>query len=770
MIYSSFHITEKNIPYYVKSLNKFRPDAIDGFFTCMCDVASYIERHNIPLKFRPVAVFPTSETLTQSGRDLLERVFGCKVYDQYASSEGAPFVTECKDQKLHIELATGVFEHLSEDDTEILVTSFTTYGTPLIRYRIGDRMEFDAPDGCSCGMSGPLVRQIQGRRLDFLYTPDGAKINAGNVANLLKNLPNVIIRAQLKPDNWNEITPDRIVPDEYIFVYLLTPSKYKHQIISEYAKISGLKVAAIVNINGRYEPLDKNFAHYPINDCGPEEFLAYMRDAAAVFTDSFHGLCFSINFNKDFYLFIKEGNAFNKARNNRFESLLRLTGLESRIINGISSAKALLSIDKIDYTSVNSVIEDMRNFSLNWLEDQLRNSKAPAANRLLYIADTTRCTGCAACANTCPKNCIKMTADNEGFLRPVIDTAICVECRACENVCPVLHHTSDNDILTAYAAKSTSDALSNSTSGGVAYELSKHVIDQGGIVYGCALDENLHAHHIRVDNANDLCKLSKSKYVQSEIGDSFKRVKEDLVAGKSVMFTGLPCQVYALRNYLNKEYDNLLLVDLICHGVPSPGVWDRYVKEVAENNGAQPVSVNFRDKSNGYAAPKMKFSFADGSHSSVAVGEDPYFRCFLMNLFLRESCHNCSFKGGNRVGDITLGDFYGIEKIIPEYAIDNKGVSVVLVYNEKGRTALLQCDDFLNPVEVDAAAALKQNGLYWNSARKPSKRNTFFEEYARGVSVGKYFKKNFKRILLINWLKKLPGFAQIYRLLKSRTR
>lgn len=205
MIYSSFHLTEENMGYYVESLNRYQPDAIDGFFTSMCDLAGYIERHNIPLTFRPKAIFPTSETLTKVGREQLERVFGCKVYDQYASSEGAPFVTECVKQVLHMELASGVFEHIGPDDDEVLVTSFTTHGTPLIRYRIGDRMTFLEENRCDCGLNGPVVGEIRGRRLDFLYTPQGAKMNAGNVANLLKNLPNAVIRAQFRQQRMDEV-------------------------------------------------------------------------------------------------------------------------------------------------------------------------------------------------------------------------------------------------------------------------------------------------------------------------------------------------------------------------------------------------------------------------------------------------------------------------------------------------------------------------------------------------------------------------------------
>ncbi len=206
MIYSSFHITEENMKYYVESLNKFKPHAIDGFFMSMCDIAGYIGRHNIKLEFQPIAIFPTSETLTQSGRELLERVFKCKVYDQYASSEGAPFVTECPNQTLHIELASGVFEHFEDGSDEVLVTSFTTHGTPLIRYRIGDSMKFANENAsCACGLQSPVVLEIQGRRLDFLYTVNGAKISTVNVANSFKNIPNALIRAQAIQEKLDEI-------------------------------------------------------------------------------------------------------------------------------------------------------------------------------------------------------------------------------------------------------------------------------------------------------------------------------------------------------------------------------------------------------------------------------------------------------------------------------------------------------------------------------------------------------------------------------------
>ena len=207
MIYTPFRLSEENIKYYVNSLNRFKPHAMEGYFSSMCDIAQYIERHQLSLAFTPIAIFPTSETLTKSGRELLERVFRCKVYDQYASSEGAPFVTECSCQTLHMEMASGVFEPFEEDSNEVLVTSFTSHGTPLIRYQIGDAMIFseESTENCHCGLDAPIIREIQGRTLDFLYTADGVKMNAANVTNLFKVVENAIVRTQIIQNQKDEI-------------------------------------------------------------------------------------------------------------------------------------------------------------------------------------------------------------------------------------------------------------------------------------------------------------------------------------------------------------------------------------------------------------------------------------------------------------------------------------------------------------------------------------------------------------------------------------
>ena len=196
MMFSTFHITEDNLKYYVEGLNKFKPDSIDGFFMAMCDVASYIDRHHIKLTFKPVAIFPTSETITDSGRELIERVFGCKVYNQYASSEGAPFITECRCGRLHMNMASGYIEEIDPQTHEVAITGFTTHGTPLIRYKIGDCIKISDKTDCECGIQSVMVESIDGRRMSFLYSSSGAKISEVNIANMLKHVPPSLIHTQ----------------------------------------------------------------------------------------------------------------------------------------------------------------------------------------------------------------------------------------------------------------------------------------------------------------------------------------------------------------------------------------------------------------------------------------------------------------------------------------------------------------------------------------------------------------------------------------------
>lgn len=215
MLYSSFHLTEENIPYYIESLNNFKPEAIDGFVSSIYEIAFYIKRKNVKLEFQPKVIFPTSETLTEEHRKTIEEAFNCKVRDQYASSEGAPFVWECEYGNLHYDITTGVIENI-DNSNEILVTSFLNYGTPLIRYRIGDSMVFEESNKmCECGFNTPLIKSIEGRKVDYLYSTKGAKINLGNVSNIFKNVPNTIIKSQLIQESMNHLTVKIVVDNNF---------------------------------------------------------------------------------------------------------------------------------------------------------------------------------------------------------------------------------------------------------------------------------------------------------------------------------------------------------------------------------------------------------------------------------------------------------------------------------------------------------------------------------------------------------------------------
>jgi phenylacetate-CoA ligase len=215
MLYSSFHITDDNIPYYIKSLNEFKPVSLDGFISSIYDIASFIMRNGISLEFYPKVIFSTSETVTQEHRDIIEEVFKCKIRDQYASSEGAPFVWECNCSNLHYDTSSGIIEK-NNNSNEVLVTSFTTYGTPLIRYEIGDNMEFEDENiDCKCGLKMPIVKSIQGRSTDFLYSTSGAKITAVNIANGFKYMPNSIIKAQLIQESMSSLLVKLIVDSKF---------------------------------------------------------------------------------------------------------------------------------------------------------------------------------------------------------------------------------------------------------------------------------------------------------------------------------------------------------------------------------------------------------------------------------------------------------------------------------------------------------------------------------------------------------------------------
>ena len=311
---------------------------------------------------------------------------------------------------------------------------------------------------------------------------------------------------------------------------------------------------------------------------------------------------------------------------------------------------------------------------------------------MIDIRHKTDCCGCEACVQVCPKKCIDFSRDNQGFLYPQVNKDICVDCGLCEKVCPVINKvtSSTNTSSTLYAVKSNDDKiLEQSSSGGFFSLLADYVLTKGGVVYGAAFDVAFNVCHSRVDNIADLHKLRGSKYVQSRIGRTFSECKEDLQLGKLVLFTGTPCQISALGHFLRKDYDNLIKVEVVCHGVPSPMIYQQYLKEtvIKEVQDRTITKVNFRTKLGSWKKYFFTVEYNDHGEAGMykeCVTESLYMKGFLSDLYVRPSCFECPAKNFTSGADFTIADFWGQEYTFPEFDED-KGVSAVFVNTAKAR-------------------------------------------------------------------------------------
>ena len=343
--------------------------------------------------------------------------------------------------------------------------------------------------------------------------------------------------------------------------------------------------------------------------------------------------------------------------------------------------------------------------------------------------EKNECCGCSACSNICPKNAITMAADEKGFAYPKISADRCIECGLCKKVCTITnHHTSEIQTQHAYAIKHKDDKIRKaSSSGGAFYEIALKVINDGGMVYGAAYDENFVVKHIGVSDKSGLERIMKSKYVQSNMGNTFSEIKNDLENNIPVLFSGTGCQVQALRNFLGKEYDNLLCVDIVCHGVPSPKLFADYLKFMEKKYKSKITSVNFRGKAIKGQVQDMLITFENGKVYSKLAVIDSYYSFFLKNFSLRDSCYQCPFSNTNRIGDITLADYWGIEKQFSEFQ-DYKGISLLITNNLKGEKHLKNIDSYFVSTETPMELAASQQPLRKPFAKLP-KSDLFWQTY-----------------------------------------
>lgn len=342
---------------------------------------------------------------------------------------------------------------------------------------------------------------------------------------------------------------------------------------------------------------------------------------------------------------------------------------------------------------------------------------------------TKICTGCKACGEICSIKCISFENNNEGFWYPQIDAGKCVHCGHCEQVCPVLHAADWNQaeaLPEAIAAWSRNrDTRAASSSGGIFGELAAAVITENGVVCGAAADPNLSVKHVIAESLSELEQLRGSKYVQSDVEDCYCIVQQYLKSERAVLFSGTPCQVAGLKSYLGHDYENLITVDIICHGVPSPLVWEQYLAHHKKTFQAKPQKASFRDKTDGWTNFSMAMQFEDGREYRRSLKDDAYMKAFLQNLCLRESCYKCSFKSIRRVSDLTIGDFWGVDKVLPGIN-DDQGISLVLLQSEKGREIFQKIQSKVSAKAVDCLAAVDLNGAAEHSVYRHPFRDYFF--------------------------------------------
>lgn len=369
------------------------------------------------------------------------------------------------------------------------------------------------------------------------------------------------------------------------------------------------------------------------------------------------------------------------------------------------------------------------------------------------------CTGCSACFSVCKKDAISFSIDNNSFYKPTINDNKCIKCGLCEKVCPQIqlnNKPQNSQIPNSYLVINTTESdRMISSSGGVFIALAKQLLNKGNcIVFGASFDENWNVIHQGIEDISDLYKITRSKYVQSFMGNVFNKVKINLDENKTVVFCGTSCQIAGLKLYLRKEYDNLITIDFICHGIPSPLLWKKYLQSFMHKRRCNIEQLHFRGKNLGWHKHSLYIKY--GKHEyEVDRRDNPYMQFFLKDISLNDCCYNCNFKRLSRLSDITLADFWGVETEYPEYD-DNKGTSFVLTHTIKGDNCINSLENcFIKKVPIESG--LRHNLSLISSVRKPSIRNEFvidLQKHNFNFLVRKYLK--FSLIIRIkNYAKKI---------------
>ena len=507
--------------------------------------------------------------------------------------------------------------------------------------------------------------------------------------------------------DYEAITHKRVIKGRYILLYSVVHNAEMSAVAKKYAEKRGLPLVEICS--GK----DKGASHRQISSYGPIEFLSAFRYADAVITNSFHGTAFSIIFEKNFYAFD------NKHRGSRITNLLNKAGLTGRLISG--------NIEKeypdIDYDSVKDNLLGYIDGSKSFLKRALESEKVNLAE--------DSCIGCGACNAVCARDAVRLVKSAEGFLESYIDIAKCVDCGLCKKVCPALNTPEKYDISNDVLAFKAEDSVrKNSTSGGAFAALAKTAIDEGGAVYGAKLENNRTVRHIRGTTFEDIASMQGTKYVQSDITECFGQLAEDLKDGIPVLFSGTPCQIDAVKSFTKAKKlntDNLITVDIICHGVPSPKVYEDYIDWLEKEYSSPVKEYRFRSKEISWRGNSCMAILTDGREIKEGKKLNGFMNLYYSDNITRKSCYECKYTSKERVSDITVSDYWGIENVAPEFE-DNLGVSMIIINTDKGK-------DFFSGVAGAKAQGslegIKQPQLS-APTKRPEARETFWKTYERG--------------------------------------
>lgn len=476
-----------------------------------------------------------------------------------------------------------------------------------------------------------------------------------------------------------------------------------------------------------------------ILDAGPAEFVRLFRNASFVLTNSFHGTAFSVLFQRPFFTAVAPSEQAEPEKSRSYHLLSRL-GLADRIV-GIGKTAAPDA--PIDWQNVRERLNAERETSLSYLRQALYPLSTQDTSNAVFIpasgadalqiekkplprlASHEHCTGCTACANTCPKRAITMERDEEGFLFPEVHPAQCVRCGRCTAVCPILHPPEARPAPAVFAAWNPDPVIRrDSSSGGVFSALAEYVLENGGVVFGAAMDGRQRVRHTMCLKKEELWRLRGSKYVQSDLGKTFRLVREALKS-RLVLFSGTPCQVDGLYRFLGQRPENLITCDIVCHGVPSPGVWEDMVASLRREQGLELRAVRFRNKVAGWKLPHFTAVYENGLVDSRPFYETEYGRAFGRALFLRRSCYHCPYASLNRPGDFTLGDFWGLDDYPEEETL---GISLLMVNTLRGAYVFDHLPLVRKPATLEQA--LKGNPRLSSPTPPQSQRSAFFTAYA----------------------------------------